>query len=220
MEHVLTQSGVRPILIENALNWRYATKVFDNRKKVPEEKLELLLQSLRLSPSSIGLQPWKFVIIHKKTMRKELYRLSMQQTQMMDASHLILLCSLKNINVTYVNHLIELEKKQNDGESHLEAFKPYIMSFIESKPPDQIREWMAQQVYIALGFLLETCAMLHIDACPMEAFDHQKANRLLQLSSYGVESRVAVAIGYRSEKDAYSKIKKLRWPKDEVIITI
>lgn len=220
MEHVLTESGIKPVLIENALNWRYATKVFDSTKKVPEEKLELLLESLRLSPSSIGMQPWKFVLITKKAIRKELYRLSMEQSQIVDASHLILLCSLRNINATHVNHLVELDKDQNNGASHLEAFKPYMISFIESKPRDEVKEWMAQQVYIALGFLLETCALLHIDACPMEAFDHVKANKLLTLSKYGVESRVAVAIGYRSEKDAYSKIKKLRFPKEEVVITI
>lgn len=220
MEHVLTDVGIKPVFIENALNWRYATKVFDSRKKLPEEKFNLLLESLRLSPSSIGLQPWKFVIINKKTIRKELYKLSMQQSQIVDASHLILLCSLKNIKATYVNHLIELDKEQNDGDSHFEAFKQYIMSFVESKPRSELKEWMAQQVYIALGFLLETCALLHIDACPMEAFDHAKANKLLNLSSHDIESRVAVALGYRSTKDDYAKTKKLRWPKEEVIITI
>jgi len=219
MENILTESGIKPALIENALNWRYATKIFD-KKKLPEEKFELLLESLRLSPSSIGLQPWKFVILNKKIIRKELYKLSMQQSQIVDASHLILLCSLKKLNATYVNHLIELDKKQNNGESHLEAFKPYIMSFIESKPREELKEWMAQQVYIALGFLLETCARLQIDACPMEAFDHAKANKLLDLSSHDIESRVAVAIGYRSSKDEYARIKKLRWPKEEVIVTI
>jgi nitroreductase len=218
MEHLLTETGIKPILIEKALHWRYATKFFDD-EKVPEDKFELLLESLRLSPSSIGLQPWKFIVVQKRNIRKELFHLSMQQSQMVDASHLILLCSLKKIDAAYINRLIELDKKENEGDSHLEDFKAYAMSFIESKSKDELREWMAQQVYIALVFLLCTCAMLHVDACPMEAFDHPKANKLLNLSKYGVESRVAVAIGYRSAKDQHARRKKLRWNKGEVIVT-
>jgi nitroreductase / dihydropteridine reductase len=220
MEHVLTQSGIKPILVENALHWRYATKIFDSHMKVDDEKFELLLETLRLSPSSIGMQPWKFIIVKKKSLRKELYHLSMQQPQMVDASHLIVLCSLKNISASYVNKLVELEKERNKGISHLEDFIPFALSFIESKSKDELREWMTQQVYIALGFLLCTCALLHIDACPMEAFDQSKANKLLDLSKYGVESRVAVAIGYRSSKDQYSRRNKLRWDKEEVIVTV
>jgi nitroreductase len=220
MEHILTETGIRPILIENALHWRYATKLFDEHEKIPEDKFELLMESLRLSPSSIGLQPWKFVIVKKKAIRKELFHLSMQQSQMVDASHLILLCSLKTINASYINKLIELDKQENEGDSHLEDFKAYAMSFIESKSKEELKEWMTQQVYIALGFLLSTCAMLHVDACPMEAFDHSKANKLLNLSKYGAESRIAVAIGYRSDKDEYAKRKKMRWESEDVFIRL
>lgn len=220
MEHILTETGIRPILIENALHWRYSTKLFDEDEKVPDDKFELLMESLRLSPSSIGLQPWKFVILKKKAVRKELFHLSMQQSQMVHASHLILLCSLKSINASYINKLIELDKQENEGNSHLEDFKTYAMSFIESKSKEELKEWMAQQVYIALGFLLCTCAMLHVDACPMEAFNHSKANKLLNLSKHGIESRIAVAIGYRSDKDDYAKRKKLRWESEDVFITL
>jgi nitroreductase len=144
----------------------------------------------------------------------------MQQSQMVDASHLILLCSLKTINASYINKLIELDKQENEGDSHLEDFKAYAMSFIESKSKEELKEWMTQQVYIALGFLLSTCAMLHVDACPMEAFDHSKANKLLNLSKYGAESRIAVAIGYRSDKDEYAKRKKMRWESEDVFIRL
>lgn len=220
MERVVTETGIKPSLIEDALHWRYATKVFNSHEKVAEDKFALLLESLRLSPSSIGLQPWRFVIVKKQSIRKEMFHLSMQQSQMVDASHLVLLCSLKNIDASYINKLIDLDKEQNEGVSHLEDFKAYALSYIESKPKDELKEWMAQQVYIALGFLLCTCALLHIDACPMEAFDHAKADKLLSLSEYGVESRVAVAIGYRSEKDEYARTKKLRWKKEDVVFTV
>lgn len=94
------------------------------------------------------------------------------------------------------------------------------LNYINSKSKEELKEWLGQQVYIALGFLLATCAMLHIDACPIEAFDHARVNKLLGLHEMGIESRAAVAIGYRSEKDQHAKDKKLRWPKAEVFIKI
>jgi nitroreductase / dihydropteridine reductase len=220
MEGVIQKPGLNPLLIEHALHWRYATKVFDKQKKVPEDQFELLLESLRLAPSSIGLQPWKFVVVKRLAFRKEMMQLSVQQAQMTDASHLIVLCSLQNINEDYIDRLIQLEKAKNSGRSALEEFKPLTLSFIKSKSTTQLREWLAEQVYIALGFLLSACALLHIDACPIEAFDHGKVNKLLELHKLGIQSRVAVAIGYRSENDPYASRKKVRWPIEDVVITV
>ena len=220
MELTSIETGIKPILIENAMHWRNATKVFDTTRIVPEEKINLLLETLRLSPSSIDLQPWKFLVIRNKTIRKQLQVLSMNQHQITEASHLFLLCSLQKIDSAYYERLMKLEKKENDGQSSLEVFKSMAMAFIESKSPEQLRQWMAEQVYIALGFLLCSCALLHIDACPIEGFDHGKVNKLLGLHQLGIESRVLVAIGYRPEKDEYIKKPKLRWPGKEVVITI
>lgn len=220
MENALLNAGIKPVLIENALHWRYATKIFGKEEQVPEDKFQLLLESLRLSPSSMGLQPWKFVIVKKKTLRKEILKLSTNQKQITDASHLVILCSLLHINDAYINRLIKLDKKENEGRSALEEFKAVVTSFIESKSKEELKEWIGEQVYIALGFLLATCAMLHVDACPIEAFNHGKLNRLLNLHQHGVESKVIVAIGYRSEKDAYAKHKKIRWPAEEIMLII
>ena len=171
MELEIIKMGIRPSLIENALNWRYATKVFDPAKEVPGDIFQLLLESLRLAPSSIGLQPWKFIVIKNKDVRKEMMQLSMKQSQITDASHLVLLCSLTNIDAAYITRLVDLDKKLNEGHSSLEHHKNLAISYIQSKSKEQLKEWMAEQVYIALGFLLSTCAMLQVDACPMEAFD-------------------------------------------------
>ena len=220
METSISERGIKPLSILNALNWRYATKIFDKNKIVPDDTFELLLESLRLSPSSIGLQPWKFIVVTNKTIRQQMMELSMQQTQITDASHLIVLCSLQTLDERYLDSLIAYEKFQNNGHSSLEQFETVALSFIKSKSNEQLRQWLAEQVYIALGFLLSACAMLHIDACPMEAFDHGKVNKLLDLHKLGIESRVAVAIGYRAANDEHAKQNKLRWPKKDVVITI
>lgn len=220
MQHAIAATGIKPVLIQNAMHWRNATRQFDKDRIVPDAKIDLLLETLRLAPSSINLQPWKFVVVKNKTLREGLRELAMDQPQVTDASHLFLLCSLKRIDGAYFDRLVQLEKEQNQGMSAMESFKPVAMSFIESKTPDGLRQWMAEQVYIALGFLLAACALMHIDACPIEGFDHAKVNKLVDLHKQGIESRVAVAIGYRPEKDEYLTKLKLRWPANEVVITV
>ena len=110
METSISERGIKPLSILNALNWRYATKIFDKNKIVPDDTFELLLESLRLSPSSIGLQPWKFIVVTNKTIRQQMMELSMQQTQITDASHLIVLCSLQTLDERYLDSLIAYEK--------------------------------------------------------------------------------------------------------------
>jgi nitroreductase len=220
METTLPSTVVEKELVKKALHWRYATKVFDAYKLVAEDEFKILMEALRLSPSSIDMQPWKFVMIRNKAMRKQMVELSMQQNQLAEASHLILLCSLNTIDANYIDRLIIREKEQSAGLSTFEQYKTLALSYINSKSKEQLREWMGEQVYIALGFLLATCAMLHIDACPIEGFDHARVNKLLGLHEKGIECRVAVAIGYRSQKDQHSRDKKLRWPKEEIFLTI
>lgn len=112
METALASSGIKKELVESALYWRYATKVFDKHKIIPEDKLELLLEALRLSPSSIDIQPWKFLLIKNETVRKELVELSMDQHQLADASHLLLLCSLDKVDAGYLDRMIKKRKRR------------------------------------------------------------------------------------------------------------
>lgn len=220
MQHTIAPTGIKPVLLQNALHWRNATKHFDKELIVPDHKIEVLLETLRLAPSSINLQPWKFVVVKNKALRKELRELAMNQPQITDASHLLLLCSRKGIDAAYFDRLVQLEKSQNDGVSAMESFKPVAMAFLQSKTPEGLRQWMAEQVYIALGFLLFGCALLHIDACPIEGFNHGKVNKIFDLHKQGIESQVAVAIGYRPENEEYITKPKLRWPIEEVLMTV
>ena len=219
MQQIISETGFKPLYIENALRWRNAARIFDPYRIIPDDKFELLLEALRLSPSSMNLQPWKFIIVKNKTVRQQIQRLAMNQPAITEASHLLILCSLKTVDGGYFDRLVQLEKL-NSGQSALESFKPVAMSFIESKSKEELKEWLAQQVYIALGFLLCSCALMHVDSCPIEGFDHAKVNKLLDLHKQGMESRVAVALGYRPVQQGDARTKKIRWPKEEVITTI
>lgn len=203
----------------NPLLWRYATKKFDPKKIVGENDLNQLLESLRLSPSSLGLQPWKFIVVTDKKLRQQLRFASWNQSQVTDASHLIVLCARKTIDAKYINSYVALMKKERKM-SAVKAFgyATYLKTYIASKKPDEQMIWTSKQAYIALGFLLYTAALLKIDSCPMEGFDSKKYDKILGLEDTDYTSVVICPVGYRAKDDKYAMEKKVRWAKEKVII--
>jgi nitroreductase len=222
MEHtLLAPHPVAPVDLMEALNWRYATKRFDVERKVSQDDINVLLEVLRLAPSSIGLQPWKFILVEDTEKRKELYKLSLDQSQITDASHLLLLCARNNMDEAYIDKLITYEQKALGYEATmLQAFRPHAVAYIKTMSEHQLKEWMSEQVYIALGFLLSACAMLRIDACPIEAFDRHQTDKLLDLPKLGISSRTLVAIGYRSMQDHHALDKKVRFRKEDIFVSM
>lgn len=207
--------------IEEALNWRYATKKFDPSKKIDDGILSTLLEVMRLSPSSYGLQPWKFIIVNNKETREKISVAAYGQPQIMDASHLIVIANKKNIDDSLVDDYIQFISKENGVDvSNLDGFSGMIKGSLSGKSSEGKRAWAAQQAYIAVGVLLTACATLEIDACPMEGFDSSKVDEILNLSSLDLESKAIVTLGYRSEDDSYILHKKIRFPKEEVFVEI
>lgn len=206
-----------PQLLEK-LQWRYATKQFDTSRKVSDEDLHNIMEATRLAPSSFGLQPWKFIVVKNPEIRQKL-RESAPQAQVTDSTALVVLCSLKEMTPAHVQKYIDsIASTRHVDAVNLEGFKQMMLGFIANKSQDDLRGWMARQVYIALGTLLTACAVNDIDACPMEGFDPQKFNEILELDTYGVESSVICAIGYRDEKDPMAQMGKVRFAPEEVII--
>jgi nitroreductase len=189
------------------LNWRYATKMFDKSKKISDDDLNILIESLRLTPSSFGLQPWKFVLVKNIDLREKIKDASYGQIQMTDASDLIVLCAKET--------LTEDDVVKITGNN--EGYKNMIMGSIKNKSNDEILNWNAKQVYLALGFLLETAAIMNIDACPMEGFDNKKVDEILGLNEKGLKSVVICPVGYRSEDDKYANNPKFRFPQSELV---
>lgn len=152
-----------------ALNWRYATKTFDKEKKLDASQIDTLLESLRLAPSSLGLQGRGFVVVENPSLRQQLLPYAYGQPQVVDASHLIVLCRRTDVDVDFVQDYIDdVALQRNMDVSQLDGYKNMILGFLEGRSEDDLAVWLSKQVYIAQGILLSACAVLGIDACPME----------------------------------------------------
>lgn len=205
--------------ILDALKWRYAVKKFDSSKKIPESELEKLLECLRLSPSSYGLQPWKFLVIANPELKEKLRPHSYNQPQITDCSHLIVLCRINEVDTAAVNRLIDATAKTRGQETaELDGYKKMMIDDLVEGPRAKIADhWSAHQVHIALGVLLASAASMQIDACPMEGFSPVKYDEVLGLKEKGLSSVVLCALGYRSSDDKYAEAKKVRFPMSDVI---
>ena len=208
-----------PEQIFTKLHWRYATKKFDSERKISAEDWQALEQSLVLSPSSFGQQPWKFYVIRNPEVRKQLHQQAWEQSQVVDASHLVVLTIKKNINNDDVDRYIErvMEVRQTPKDK-LTGMEQAIKGFLQNPPfPMDVDAWSTRQVYLALGFLIYSAALLGIDACPMEGFKPDKFDEALGLPDKGYASKVLCALGYRSSEDRLAEMAKVRYPTEAII---
>lgn len=207
-------------LIQN-LEWRYATKKFDPEKKVSKSDLEDIKKAISLAASSYGLQAYKVLIIEDPEIRKRLQPESWGQSQIVDASQLIVFCNYTNVDDQTIDDYLSL--KANIQELNVEDLKGYgdfMKSKITELPDDIMKAWTAKQTYIGLGNLLAACAELKIDACPMEGFSPEGYDNILNLSDKGLSAAVIATIGYRSKEDMTQHSKKVRKPIQELFETI
>ncbi len=202
-----------------AQKWRYATKKFDANKKLDENTWQAIEDSLVLTPSSYGLQPWKFLIVQNQDMRKELMSASWKQAQVVDCSHMIVFVVKEKLDEAHIDaNLKAIVETRGVEASSLEGLKKMMMGDLVNGARSQvITEWAARQAYIALGNLMTTCAVLGVDACPMEGIDPKKYDQVLGLVDSGWKTVVACPIGYRASDDKYSTMKKVRFPNAEVV---
>lgn len=195
------------------LNWRYATKIFDTTKKVSEENLEQIKKAVQLSVSSYGLQLYKILIIENKEIRAQLKPVSWNQNQITDASHLFVFCYYTNPQNADVDTFIELTASaQNIEIDNLKNYGDFMKSKIAEMNLVEKNNWTKRQTYLALGNLLNACAELQIDACPMEGFEVEKYNEILGLNEQNLSAAVIAPIGYRSNEDKTQFRKKNRKP--------
>jgi nitroreductase len=204
------------------LNWRYATKQFDPNKKISSADWAALEEALRLSPSSGGLQPWKFIAITDPAVRAKLVPASYGQPQITAASHLVVFASKINFSIADVDaHLHNVAQTQNVQIETLAPFRGMLIGGIVQAMDDPTRNaWARNQTYIALGNLLTSAALLGIDACPMEGFDHAQYDEILGLKAKGYASAVIATLGYRSPADKYAAAPKVRFAREEIFQTI
>ena len=204
--------------IIEALNWRYATKEFDPSKKISQSDLDTINEALRLTASSFGVQPWKFLIISDQKVKDSLLEHSWGQKQVVDCSHHIVMCTPTDYTNENVDSFIKsTAEARSQSTSDLDGYSNVVKNFLSYKTLEQKQQWMKDQVYIALGNLLTTCAILKIDACPMEGIIKEKYDEILGLKEKGLTTIVACPIGYRSDSDKYASAAKVRFPLDKII---
>ncbi|MCO5143080.1 MAG: NAD(P)H-dependent oxidoreductase [Oligoflexia bacterium] len=202
-----------------ALQWRYAVKLFDPSKSIAEEDIHTLKSSLHLSASSYGLQPWKFLFIQNKDLREKLKAKSWNQKQVSDCSHYVVFLATKTINDEYVKNYVNLMSIiRSVPIDKLSGLHKAIYNDVVTGPRSKIsQEWASRQCYIALGSLLTAAAILRVDACPMEGLDPAAYDEILQLRNTNYFTVMACALGYRSESDVLATAEKVRFPIESVI---
>lgn len=212
-------SVVSSDLVLQQLHWRYATKKFDPTKKIPQDVWNVLEQSLVLTPSSFGLQPWKFFVVDNPELRQKLLEHSWGQPQVTDASHLVVLAIKKDLNVGDVDRYLQsMSEIRSVPVDNLKGLGDMIKGFITAPPyPINPDEWAARQVYIALSQFMVCAALLGIDTCPMEGFNPAKYNEILGLPEQGYSAVVLCPVGYRAEDDKYAVMPKVRYPSTEIV---
>ncbi len=203
------------------LNWRYATKSYDAKREVSAEDWETLEQSLILAPSSFGIQPYKFIVITDRETKEKLKPAAWGQTQITDSSHLVVFAYKKVLTDSDIEHFtVRIAEVRGVSRETLTDYEN-VMKGSAKKAVDggYIETWNSRQAYLALGFLLETAALLNIDATPMEGFDPAQFNEILGLTDYSAV--VLAAVGYRNaESDWLANLPKVRFPKEDLIVRI
>ncbi len=203
-------------MIEN-LNWRYATKKFDATKNVNDEVIENLMEAVRLSASSYGLQLYKVMVITDPDLKAKLKPAAWGQAQITDASHLFIFCHYDDVKEehidTYMDLVGEVRKLPADM---MKQYGDFMKNTVLGLDLATKNNWTARQTYIGLGTLLAACAELKVDSCPMEGFENEKFDEILGLKEKGLKSAVMAAVGYRSDEDQTQHMPKVRKSKEEL----
>jgi len=207
-------------ILENR-TWRYATKKFDNTKKISSDDLELLLEATRLSASSYGLQPYHVFVITNTEIREQLKPVSWGQSQITDASHLIVFAHQTDFGGELVDdYLKNVADTRNVSMDTLNGYGDFAKSKLVDLPQKTKEEWTAKQVYIALGNLMQAAAELKIDTCPMEGFEAKAYDEILNLAGKDLTTSVVIPIGYRSSEDETQNFPKVRKTNKELFTHI
>ena len=202
-------------------NWRYATKKFDATKKISNEDLDILKEAIRLSSSSYGLQPYKVFIIENPELRAKIQPVAWGQTQVVDASHLLVFANKTTIGDVEIDEFIaNISATRGIDKESLAGYEGFMKSKINELSDEAKNTWNAKQTYLALANLLNAAAELKIDVTPMEGFSPEAVNEILGLNELGLSAAVLAPIGYRHEEDTTQFYKKVRKSNEELFSTL
>jgi nitroreductase/dihydropteridine reductase len=197
------------------LQWRFATKEFDENKKVNSEDLEKIAEAIRLAPTSYGLQPFHVYVVANEKIKTSLKLKSFLQKQIDTSSHLLIFCAItkkSNLYQRIDDYVTLIESNNTANQSNLDPLRLRLKNIIKAMSQEELDTWTQKQSYLPLGFALAACAELKIDSCPLEGFEKKSIDKILELPS-GLKSTVILAMGYRKEEP---KLKKIRFSKKDL----
>lgn len=204
------------------LNWRYATKKYDSSRKVPADKLDRILEAIRLAPTSSGLQPFELIVVSNPEIREKIKSIGYQQQQIVDCSHLLVFAAWDQTTPERINMMFDLAKDiRQTGSEGFENYRQMLLDIVAARGDEVNFQFAARQAYIALGVALVAVAAEEVDATPMEGFDPDALDEILQLRQRGLRSVVILPVGYRDEAgDWLVGLKKVRRSRDALITEI
>ncbi|MGV3587441.1 MAG: nitroreductase family protein [Adhaeribacter sp.] len=202
-----------------ALNWRYAAKRM-NGQKVPQQKIDNILEATRLAPSSMGLQPYSVLVIEDEDLRKEIQKVANNQPQIVEASHLLVFAAWDNISEAQINDYINnTAETRGVALESLDGFRNALLGIAQRNTQEQNYQWAARQAYIAFGTAIAAAATEQVDATPMEGFNAAALDELLNLKEKGLRSVTLLPLGYRdTANDWLANQKKVRREKEEFFL--
>jgi nitroreductase/dihydropteridine reductase len=203
------------------LKWRYATKKFDETKKVSSNTIKTLKEAFNLTATSYGLQPLKLIIVSNPKVIKDLVPLSFNQGQVGSASHVFIMCIENKVGTDFIKNYFDLvEKTRTTPRELLSSFEAFLIDDFSKKTSEEIKTWATKQAYLAIGNLLTVCAIEKVDACPIEGFSPDKYDAYFNLSEKGLSAVLVMAVGHRAKDDVFSEFKKVRRGVDALVIEI
>jgi nitroreductase len=193
------------------LQWRYATKKFNPTKVLSPKKIEILKQAFNLTATSFGLQTITLIIVSDKEIRKSLVGHAYNQKQVLEASHLLVICIQDNISDSDVDMLFNNIKSIRDTPDYiLNPYRNDLKRMMQKMTIEERQQWSINQAYIALGNLMTVCAIEGIDSCPMEGFSAKHYDKFFDLKSKNLKSVLLLPVGYRADDDMFANLKKVR----------
>lgn len=197
------------------MNNRHACKIFDENRKISQEDLEYILEVGRLSPSSFGMEPWKFIVVQNQDLKEQLKPYCWNQNQITTCSDLIVIVAdIENVK-PYSKYVKDMFSKRDLPQEAYDKYLGVYANHLENtmKDSESILAWTAKQCYIAMGNMMTAASYIDIDSCPIEGFEKQNVENILQIDTSKEQLAVVVAFGYRINPIS----KKLRRDRKDII---
>lgn len=202
------------------LNWRYATKKMDPTKSVPQDKVDRIVEAVRLAPTSSGLQPFELIVVTNKALKDKIKEAAYGQAQVSDGSHLLVFAAWGTYTPERINQMFDqVIEERGVNDDAWEAYRQRLLGMFGPRDAEENYAHAARQAYIALGMALSAAAFEEVDSTPMEGFDPEAVDEILGLKERGLRSVLLLPLGYRDETaDWLVNLKKVRRAKENFVI--